>query len=206
MQTTQNQKTRYMVQLALLIAVQIVLNMTPLGYIPGVLEITTMHLPVVVGAVVLGPLAGAILGTVFGITSIISATGRATPTSFVFSPFISGSFRSVLIAVAPRILMGLAAGLVFQWLAKTKLNYRISAGIAAGMGTFCNTALVLGGIYLLYGEAYAAALQMPYEALLAGFLAVVASNGMLEMLLAVAVAAVLVGPLRAVAGMPRQKQ
>lgn len=63
-----------MVQMAILIAIMIILAFTPLGYLKfGLIEITLMVIPVAVGAIVLGPLCGAILGGVFGITSLFSA-------------------------------------------------------------------------------------------------------------------------------------
>ncbi len=62
--------TRDLVELALLTAVILLLAFTPLGYIRTAgLEITLIVVPVAVGAVTLGPAAGAVLGGVFGITS-----------------------------------------------------------------------------------------------------------------------------------------
>ena len=59
-----------MVQIAMLTAIILILAFTPLGYIrTGGLEITLIVIPVAVGAVILGPVGGMILGAVFGITS-----------------------------------------------------------------------------------------------------------------------------------------
>ncbi|NCB06229.1 MAG: ECF transporter S component, partial [Clostridia bacterium] len=60
----------YMVRLAVLVAILFLLEVTGLGLIktPG-LEFTIMQVPVIIGAIVMGPAAGAILGGVFGLIS-----------------------------------------------------------------------------------------------------------------------------------------
>lgn len=72
------EKTRKLVQMAILIAVMLILAFTPLGYLKvGAIEITFMTIPVVVGAIILGPAAGAVLGGVFGLTSFIQCFGMS---------------------------------------------------------------------------------------------------------------------------------
>lgn len=72
------EKTRKLVQMAILIAVMLILAFTPLGYLKvGAIEITFMTIPVVVGAIILGPTAGAVLGGVFGLTSFIQCFGMS---------------------------------------------------------------------------------------------------------------------------------
>lgn len=195
------QKIRYMTQLSLLIAIQIILAVTPLGYIkinPS-FDLTIMHIPVIIGGFALGIKAGAVLGTVFGLTSIFVATFRGDMTAFLFSPFISwemfGNLYSILIAMAPRILMGLFAALVFKALRPTKLPVYLSAGVSAAVGSLTNTILVLGGVYLFYGKPYAELLGISLNALLGVFIATISLNGVLEALFAVLVAAALVKPL-----------
>ena len=66
--------TRWLTQLALLVAVLLVMNYTPLGYLQvGPLSMSLLTIPVAIGAMTLGPVAGAILGGVFGTTSFVSA-------------------------------------------------------------------------------------------------------------------------------------
>ena len=68
--------TKQLVEMALLTAIIILLAFTPIGYIRTLgLEITLIVVPVTVGAVTLGPSAGAVLGAVFGITSLKSWLG-----------------------------------------------------------------------------------------------------------------------------------
>ena len=80
--------TRWLTSVALMAAVVILLANTPLGMIQlPVIKATTVHIPVILGAVILGPAAGAILGGVFGLCSMISNTMAPTLLSFAFSPF-----------------------------------------------------------------------------------------------------------------------
>ena len=73
------EKTRRLTQLALLVAIMLVLAFTPLGYLKlgPALEITFMTIPVAVGAILLGPASGAFLGGVFGLTSFIQCFGMS---------------------------------------------------------------------------------------------------------------------------------
>lgn len=87
---TKKKDTKWMVSVALMAAIVIVLANTPLGMIQlPIIKATTVHIPVIIGAVLFGPLAGAILGGVFGICSLISNTMAPTLLSFAFSPFLS---------------------------------------------------------------------------------------------------------------------
>ena len=82
--------TRYMATLAMLSGVLLVMGMTGIGFIPlPVIKATTMHIPVILGAILLGPGAGAVLGAVFGLCSIWVNTATPGLMSFAFSPFMS---------------------------------------------------------------------------------------------------------------------
>ncbi|MBC7087367.1 MAG: ECF transporter S component [Tissierellales bacterium] len=83
-------------------AVSIVLGMTPLGFIPvGPTRATTMHIPVIIGAILEGPIVGALVGLIFGLFSIYQAITAPTPVS----PF----FLNPLVSVLPRILIGITS-------------------------------------------------------------------------------------------------
>ena len=91
--TKSKRNTKWMVGVALMVAVVVLLANTPLGMIQlPVTKATTIHIPVILGAVVFGPMAGAILGGTFGICSLISNTLTPNLTSFAFSPFMSNIF------------------------------------------------------------------------------------------------------------------
>ena len=184
-----SKKTQYMSIMAMFLAIQIILVVTPLGYLPiGPISATTMHIPVIIAGIALGKKAGAQLGFVFGLTSVLNATFRPTLTSFCFSPFVTiggigGNWMSLLIAFIPRILLGYLAGLVYGKLCKRGVNE--SVGIVAGAltGAITNTVLVLGGIYIFFGSAYADAIKVAYDTLIAVLLGVVATNGIAEAVL-----------------------
>ena len=58
--------TKFLVEMALLVAIILIMAFTPLGYIKTAgIEITLIVVPVAVGAVTLGPAAGAILGGIW---------------------------------------------------------------------------------------------------------------------------------------------
>ncbi|MDU3153068.1 MAG: ECF transporter S component, partial [Anaerococcus hydrogenalis] len=62
------EKTRKMVTVAMLGAITIVLGLTPMGYIPlGLINITTMHIPVIIAAILEGPIVGGLVGFIFGL-------------------------------------------------------------------------------------------------------------------------------------------
>lgn len=105
------EKTRKLVQMAILIAVMLILAFTPLGYLKvGAIEITFMTIPVVVGAIILGPAAGAVLGGVFGLTSFIQCFGMS---AFGAALLNISPILTFLVCMVPRILMGYLAGVIF---------------------------------------------------------------------------------------------
>ena len=113
---TKKHDTQWMVSVALMAAIVILLANTPLGMIQlPIIKATTVHIPVIIGAILLGPSAGAILGFVFGVCSLVSNTMAPTLLSFAFSPFMSttgipGAIKAIWISVGCRMLIGIAAG------------------------------------------------------------------------------------------------
>lgn len=184
-----SKKTQYLSFMAMFLAIEIILVVTPLGYLPiGPINATTMHIPVIIAGIALGKKAGAQLGLVFGLTSVLNATFRPTITSFVFSPFItiggmSGNWKSLVIAIVPRILVGFLAGLLFEKLRARNINENVSVIAGALCGAITNTVLVLGGIYLFFGAEYAATMKVAYDALMAILLGIIATNGVAEAVL-----------------------
>ncbi|MFV0395316.1 MAG: ECF transporter S component [Coprobacillaceae bacterium] len=175
-------KTKNMVLHALFIAIEMLLIFVPfLGYIPiGPLRATTLHIPVIIAGIVLGKKSGAMIGLVFGLSSLIYNTINPTITSFVFSPFISGSIMSAIIAIVPRILIGFVAGFIFEKLKTTKCNEILSMSVSSFIGAITNTVLVLGGIYLLFGDSYATAIGKNFQELLPYLITIVTTQGILE--------------------------
>lgn len=196
-----SKKTSHMVQIALLAAVEIVLAFTPLGFIPlGVTRATTIHIPVILGGILLGPMAGASLGLIFGLTSVWVNTFSPTLTSFVFSPFYSlgefgGNAYSLVIALVPRILIGVFAAYGFRLILKLTKSSAMASAVAAGVGSMTNTILVMGGIYLFFGNQYAAAKGMPVSELFGFIMGVIGINGVLEAIVAVVLTVAIARPL-----------
>ena len=184
-------KTQKMVLTAAFAAIIIIMANVPfLGYIPvGVIKATTLHIPVIIGAVLMGPASGAFLGFIFGVTSLLSATFNPTLTSFCFSPFYSvgdfhGNFKSLIVCFVPRILIGIVAYFVFAGIMKVfkgkrRIKETIALPIAGVLGSMTNTILVMGSIYIFFGQQYMAAKEIT-GSLIAAIMASVVGNGIPE--------------------------
>lgn len=178
--------TRWMVGVALMAAIVILLSSTPLGMIQlPIIKATTVHIPVIIGAILFGPLAGSILGGIFGICSMVSNTTAPTLLSFAFSPFLSttgipGMLKAIWVSVGCRILIGLIAGWLWIGLKKLKLNDFIALPITGFVGSMVNTIFVMGSIYFLFAEQYAAAKQVAITAVFGLVMATVAVSGVPE--------------------------
>lgn len=190
-----NKKTKNLTLLALFIAIEAVMVMVPfLGFIPiGPLRATLLHVPVIITAIVLGTKQGCIIGLVFGLSSLLMNTMQPTVTSFVFSPFISGSVLSAVIAIVPRVMIGFVSGSVYQ-LIKNK-QQTIAIAVAAFLGALTNTLLVLGGIWALFGTSYAKAIGQDASKLGSYFLAVSSTQSLLEAFVGVVIVVIVTKPL-----------
>ncbi len=197
-----HKKTKTMVQLALLTALIVMLAFVPyVGYIKIpvlAIQATTVHIPVIVGSILLGPKCGGFLGFVFGMTSLINNTTEPGLTSFCFSPFVQigdglgGSPLALLVCFLPRIACGIVPHYVFrglQRLAKQPEKSRKYALLASGVaGSLTNTFLVMTMIYLFFGQAYAAAKSIAFEAVFGVIMSVICINGTLEAIVAAIIA------------------
>ena len=178
--------TRWMVCVALMAAIIIVLANTPLGMIQlPVIKATTVHIPVILGAVLLGPLAGGILGGVFGICSLISNTMAPTLLSFAFSPFMSttglpGVLKALWISVGCRILIGVVSGWLWKLFEKVHLNQTIALPITGFVGAMVNTVTVMGSIYLLFAQQYAQAQNVGITAVWGLIMGTITASGIPE--------------------------
>lgn len=127
--------TRKMTIVGLLGGISIVLGMTPLGFIPvGPTRATIMHIPVIIGAIMEGPLVGGLIGLIFGLFSIFQAVTNPTPVSFVF--------LNPIVSVLPRILIGIVA----------YYGYRFSKNLGTKKSIWIlNIIWVVMFSYLIYG-------------------------------------------------------
>mgnify|MGYP000322044675 FL=1 len=183
---TKRHDTRWMVSVALMAAIVIVLANTPLGMIQlPIIKATTVHIPVIIGAILLGPSAGAILGAVFGVCSLISNTMAPTLLSFAFSPFMSttgipGALKAIWISVGCRILIGVVAGWLWILLSKLKVSQVIALPIVGFIGSMVNTVAVMGSIYLLFAQQYAQAREVGVTAVWGLIMGTVTASGIPE--------------------------
>lgn len=182
--------TRYMATLAMLCGVLLVMGMTGIGFIPlPVIKATTMHIPVILGAVILGPRAGAVLGGLFGLCSIWTNTTTPGLLSFAFSPFMTteglpGVLKSLWIALGCRILFGLIAGWLWRLVRKITKKDGIALPITAAISTICHTLLVMGSIYLLLAQQYAQAKQVAISAVFGLVMGTITASGIPEAVVA----------------------
>ena len=185
---------RSMTQVALFGAIIVLLAFTPfLGYIPlGFTRATIIHIPVIIGSLLMGPKKGAVLGLVFGATSFINNTMNPTVTSFVFTPFyslgeFSGGIGSLVICFIPRILVGVVPHYVYKGVRSLSKNEKVSSAglILAGIsGALVNTLLVMNLIFVFFRDAYAQANGVAVNAVYAFILSVIGTNGIPEAIVA----------------------
>ncbi len=114
-----------------LAAIAILLGVTRLGFIPvptAAGNATIMHVPAIIGGIMEGGWVGAIIGLIFGLFSFVDATVPL--------------FKDPLVAVLPRIFIGITAYLAYAGL--KRWNEYLALIIAAVVGSMTNTILVLG--------------------------------------------------------------
>ena len=170
---TKKLEVRKMAIIGVLSAISIMLSMTPLGFIPiGPTSATIMHIPVIIGAVLEGPVVGMIVGFIFGATSLIRNLTMPTITSF--------ALINPLVSILPRVLIGIVAYYVYKMAVKLIKNTFISGWITGVIGSLVNTIGVLGMIYILYGARYANALGESASAAKTLILTLIATNGIPE--------------------------
>lgn len=174
--------------MSMLIAILIVQTFIPmLGYIPlGPIDVTIVHITVILTAVLFGSKHGMVIGAVWGLLSMFRAYLQPTPFNVVF--------LNPVISVIPRLLVGWISGLLFVKM-KNKMSEKISYAIISAIGTMLNTILVLGSIYLFASEIYANALGIPESLLLRALGTVVVSNGIIEVVASVFILPLLAIPL-----------
>ncbi|MFL7795881.1 ECF transporter S component [Clostridium chauvoei] len=164
---------RKMVMIAMLSGISIFLGVSGLGFITlPIFRLTIMHVPVIIGAILEGPIVGATVGLMFGLFSMYQNFTAPTLTSFVF--------YNPIVALVPRVLIGIVAYYIYKLLKNIIKNKSVTIGISAVLATLTNTVGVLGLTYLLYLEQYAAARDISTTAVSGTLLAIGVSNGIPE--------------------------
>ena len=180
-------KTRKLTILGVMLALTIILDITPLGAIPlfGV-SATITHLPTIVTGILLGPLYGLAMGTSFGLISLFHALTRPV------SP-LDPLFINPLISVLPRMLIGVVSYYAYagvrRLLGKETVGQTISAVIGGVAGSLTNTVLVLGMLYVVYLNEIISRLGLADVKAVNGlYITIVSTNALMEAIVAGVVA------------------
>ena len=146
-----NQKTLRLTVAGMLIALEIIMAFTPIGYLKiGLLSITFMTVPVIIGAVTNGLWMGAVLGLTFGVTSFVQCFGMDAFGTTLFGLNPIGTF---IMCVCTRTLMGFLCALIYKGLSKTKAPAGVQVGVSAFSAPFLNTAFFVPCLILFFWKS-----------------------------------------------------
>ncbi len=142
-----NQKILRFAQLALLAAIIVVLQQIVIP-LPGGLTLSLVLVPIVVGAVLYGPAAGALLGGVFGaVVTVLVITGRAGALSTMM--WLANPVMTAFICMLKGIAAGWIAGLVAKALCRRSF---VGIILAAAVAPLVNTGLFLAGMLTVFRD------------------------------------------------------
>lgn len=193
---TKRSKNANIAIMAMFTAIIIIMAFTPFGMIQlPLIKATIIHIPVIIGGILMGPMGGLYFGSLFGLVSFISNTLTPSALSFAFSPLVAvpgtgaGSPLALLICFGPRILTAITPWLFYA--AMKKLMPAMKEGVRAvilvisgAIGAITNTTLVMGLIYILFKGTYAGLKGIPVTEVKSVILGVVAANGIPEAIVA----------------------
>lgn len=188
-------RSRSTTLLGLLTAILMVLSMTPLGYLNiGPLAISFNMIPVAVGAAALGPVGGAVLGAVFGMTSFLQCLGIGGSSAMGVILFHIDPFLAFVQRFVPRLVTGFAVGLIYKG-ARKVCKASVAGSIAGFFAAFLNTALFMGALVLLFGDTQYLTDVMAGRSVLVFICTFVGVNAVFEMLASTLVTGVLCSTL-----------
>lgn len=173
--------------IGMLSAISIMLGLSGFGFIPlPTAKATIMQIPVIIGAVLEGPVVGAMIGLIFGLFSIIQSLTAPNILSF--------AFINPLVSVLPRVLIGITAYYAYKWTWSKREGVRI--GVSAVVGALTNTFGVLTMIYILYAAQFAAARGIDLDAAIQVIYGIALLNGIPEAIIAAAISIPVVGAIK----------
>lgn len=172
----QRQSIHRITRLGILIAIIVLMTFIPnIGYIQtGVLSITTIHIPVIVGAALLGPIGGLVLGAAWGLTSFFKVLSMP-------STIETAIFLNPLVSILPRILVGLIISYTTIGLGHLVKNKDLKYALIAAVGTLSNTVLVLSAIFI-FAQSGILSFNQAFSVIVT---IIISTNGLLELTLAV---------------------
>ncbi|MBQ8821217.1 MAG: ECF transporter S component [Lachnospiraceae bacterium] len=145
-------KTMRLTLMGLLTAVLLLMAYTPLGYLNiGPLAITFNVIPVALAAITLGPVGGAAMGAVFGLTSFLQCIGVGGTSAMGAILFDINPLLAFLQRFIPRVLDGFLLGYVFRFSSKFA-GERIACMITGFCSAFFNTVFFMTSLVLLFGN------------------------------------------------------
>ncbi len=176
--TKKGLRLRQITVVGMLSAISIVLGLSGYGFVQlPIARATIMHIPVIIGAIIEGPVVGMLIGLIFGLFSIFQNLTAPNALSF--------AFYNPLVSVLPRVLIGLVSFYVYK--AAFIKNDALKSGLAAIAGTLTNTFGVLTMIYVLYAAQYAATRNIPVETAATVIYGLALTNGIPEAVIAAVV-------------------
>lgn len=171
--------TRQLTMIGMLSAISIVLGATGYGFIPlPMAKATILHIPVIIGAILEGPIVGAMIGLIFGVFSLIQ--NYVAPSSAFFF-----AFQNPLVSVLPRVLIGIIAYYTYKYMFGK--NEAIKIGAATILGTLTNTFGVLTMINILYASHAAKVLKATVSTVTKVIYGIALTNGIPEVIVAVVI-------------------
>ncbi len=168
-----NERVQEIAIISIFTAILAVFALVPfLGFIQiGIIALTTLHIPVLIGGTMGGRRVSISLGIVFGVMSFTIAWLRpSAPVDYLF--------RNPLISILPRVLFGLAIYEVYSFFQRVIKNGYVASVVSMVLLTLIHTLLVLTCLWLFGGQAGIFGAILPF------FWAVLIANGFSEMVAA----------------------
>ncbi len=198
--TEKKSGTYRMVLTAFFVAIVLLMAFTPLGYIPTpMIKISLISIPVAVGAIILGPVEGLILGTVFGLTSVYQsmAGDGLGPLMMQIAPI-----SNIIVRLPTRMLMGWLTGMIYKGLKDSRIK-TISVPVACVSAPVLNTVLYMTTLCVLFFnkpevQEWAASANLPTDNVFAFVAAMVSFNALVEALAALVIGTAIVKALMTV--------
>ena len=181
MNNTNREKVLRLTVAGMLIGLELLMAFTPVGYLKiGLLSITFLTIPVIIGAITNGLWMGAILGATFGVTSFVQCFGMDPFGTTLFGINPVGTF---IMCVCTRTLMGFLCALIYKALSKTRAPVGVQMGAAAFSAPFLNTAFFMPCLLLFFWNTeyiQGVAQSLGANGVFAFLFAMVGVNGLVE--------------------------
>ena len=148
-----SKSTAKLVLNALFVALTLLLGLTPVGLIPlGAINVTILHIPVIIGALFLGWKSGLLLGLIFGVCSLMSAYGLTLTSRSELAAALGAAKPGylVLMSLIPRLLVPLTAFFLNRLLQRLRVKRPLSLGVSAMAGSLTNSVFYLGLMAIFY--------------------------------------------------------